>query len=81
MAAIMPGCRSLQVTRPGRSLAPSDHGDNTPQIIDDRGNKSYRGRWPATPPGADQEGNGGRSPVETYGGYTAGSVVTYQHIP
>ena len=42
-----------------RSLAPSDHGDNTPQIIDDRGNKSYRGRWPATPLGADQEGNGG----------------------
>ena len=32
-----------------RSLAPADHGDNTPQIINDRGNKSCRGWWPATP--------------------------------
>src|SRR3954451_262604 len=48
-----------------RSLAPSDHGDNTPQIIDDRGRKSYRGRWPATPRGADQEGNGVRTPGGT----------------
>ena len=32
-----------------RSLAPSVHGDNTPQIINDRGSKSCRGRWPASP--------------------------------
>ena len=50
-----------------RSLAPSDHGDNTPQIIDDRGNKSYRGRWPAAPLGADQEGNGVVPPPITTG--------------
>ncbi len=31
-----------------QSLAPSDHGDNTPQIINNKGNKSCRGR-PATP--------------------------------
>jgi len=30
-------------------LAPADHGDNTPQIINDRGDKSCRGRWPASP--------------------------------
>ena len=45
-----------------RSLTAADHGDNTPQIINDRGNKSCRGRWPSTLSGADQEGNGGSSP-------------------
>ncbi len=40
-----------------RSLAPSDHGDNTTQIINNRGNKSRHGRWPAALTRADQEGN------------------------
>ena len=32
-----------------RSRASADHGDNTPQIISDRGDESCRGRWPASP--------------------------------
>jgi hypothetical protein len=42
-----------------RSLASANPGDNTPQIINDRGNKSCWDRSPATPFGCYQEGNGG----------------------
>ena len=38
-------------------------GDNTTQIMDDRGTQSCRGRWPATPYGATKKVTGVLSPI------------------